>query len=52
MYEHITVTQSGGVAHIRLNRPDRMNTLGIGPGSSRDEIASAAQRADDDDAVG
>jgi enoyl-CoA hydratase/carnithine racemase len=52
MYGHITVEIDDGVAHIRLSRPERMNTLGVGPGSSRDEIADAMRAADKDDSVG
>nr|WP_225952710.1 acryloyl-CoA reductase [Mycobacterium sp. OAS707] len=41
-----------GVAHIRLNRPERMNALGLGRGSSRDEIADAMHTADKDSTSG
>lgn len=52
MYAHIAFQVDDGVAHIRLSRPDRMNTLGMGPGSSRDEIARAMHTADGDASVG
>lgn len=52
MYNHINLALVDGVAHIRLNRPERMNVLGIGPGSSREEILLAAQQADADPEVG
>lgn len=52
MYQHINLDVREGVAHIQLNRPERMNALGIGPGSNRDEIARAAQAADADPSVG
>jgi enoyl-CoA hydratase/carnithine racemase len=52
MYQHLQVSHRDGVGHIRLSRPERMNVLGIGPGSSRDEIATAAREADADDSVG
>lgn len=52
MGNHIRLDREGGVAHIRLNRPERMNVLGIGAGSSRDEIATAAQEADADETIG
>ena len=51
-FRHITLGTEDGVAHLVLNRPDKLNALGIGPGSSRDEIARAIARADADDAVG
>lgn len=52
MYAHITTQFVEGVAHIRLSRPDRLNTLGIGSGSSRDELADAMRAADADHTVG
>mgnify|MGYP003674597498 CR=1 FL=1 len=51
-YRHILYTVEEGVAHVVLNRPERMNALGIGPGSNRDEIQQALAAADADDAVG
>lgn len=51
-FSHIRVEQRAGVAHIVLARPDKLNTLGFGPGSSRDEIARALQQADADVQVG
>lgn len=51
-YRHIRVAISDGVANIILSRPDVKNVLGIGPGSSRDEIADAFLNADNDDEVG
>lgn len=48
---HIRVEQRAGVAHLVLARPDKLNTLGFGPGSSRDEIARALQQADADTQV-
>lgn len=41
-----------GVAHIILNRPDRLNALDFGPGSIREEILVALERADNDLTVG
>ncbi|MCW2526426.1 MAG: enoyl-CoA hydratase [Pseudonocardiales bacterium] len=52
MFNHITLTLSEGIAHVRLNRPEKMNTLGLGPGSSRDEIAIALGEADANDEIG
>lgn len=52
MYSHISVRVEGGVAEIQLARPERLNVLGIGPGSNRDELADAVRAADEDPAVG
>jgi acrylyl-CoA reductase (NADPH) len=52
VYSHITLDFSDGVAHIRLNRPELMNALGMGRGSSRDEIADAMHTADKDSSSG
>lgn len=51
-YQHLLYGVESGVAEIRLNRPERLNTLGVGPGSSRDEIARALAQADGDPAAG
>jgi enoyl-CoA hydratase/carnithine racemase len=51
-YEHIEHQISDGVGHLTLARPEKMNTLGIGPGSSRDEIARALTAADTSEDVG
>ncbi|ATE58758.1 enoyl-CoA hydratase/isomerase family protein [Thauera sinica] len=51
-YQHIRYEVRAGVARITLSRPDRLNALGMGPGSSREEIAAALCRADRDDEVG
>lgn len=51
-YAHILFSVQDGVAEIRLNRPDKLNALGVGPGSSRDEIARALAAADADPSVG
>ncbi|WP_457255094.1 enoyl-CoA hydratase/isomerase family protein [Pedococcus sp. P5_B7] len=41
-----------GVGRVILNRPDKLNTLGVGPTSNRAEILDALHRAEQDDAVG
>jgi enoyl-CoA hydratase/carnithine racemase len=46
--QHVTLSVRAGVAHLVLNRPDRRNVLGLGEGSSRDEIVLALQVADAD----
>jgi enoyl-CoA hydratase/carnithine racemase len=51
-YQHILYEVHDGVAHLILNRPDKLNAMGIGPGSSRDEIGKALAAADQDDEVG
>jgi enoyl-CoA hydratase/carnithine racemase len=51
-YQHILYDLRNGVGHIVLNRPEKLNALGMGPGSSRDEIARALVAADADDTVG
>ncbi|MBD8561808.1 enoyl-CoA hydratase/isomerase family protein [Pseudomonas fluorescens] len=51
-YQHIRYEVLNGVAHITLSRPDKLNALGMGPGSSRTEIAAALSEADRDDQVG
>lgn len=51
-YTHILVDKRAGVAHVILNRPEKRNALGFGPGSSRDEIARALAQADADGDVG
>lgn len=51
-FRYITYRLQDGVACITLNQPERMNVLGIGPGSSRDEIARALVLADADGQAG
>jgi enoyl-CoA hydratase/carnithine racemase len=51
-YVHIVHESRDGVGHLVLNRPDKLNALGVGSGSSRDEIAHALTAADADDQVG
>ena len=51
-YSHIAYRVRAGVAHVRLNRPDKLNALGFGPEGSRAEILAALQCADADPYVG
>lgn len=51
-YQHVQHAILDGVGHLVLSNPEKMNTLGIGPGSSRDEIARALAAADASDEVG
>lgn len=51
-YNHILYDVRDGVAHIVLNRPERLNALSIGPGSSCEEILAALIAADADQTVG
>lgn len=51
-FQHLLLEKNGGVLEIVLNRPEKLNALGIGPGSNRDEILSALRLADADDDVG
>lgn len=52
VFQNIRLERRGGVAHLVLARPDKLNALGFGPGSNRDEIAHALQVADADPEVG
>ncbi len=51
-YDHIRYEVTNDVAHVILDRPDNLNALGMGPGSSRDEIARALTAASDDESIG
>ena len=51
-YAHILLDKRDGVAHVILNRPEKRNALGFGPGSSRDEIVRALADADADATIG
>ena len=51
-FEHLHIERRGGVAVITLNRPERLNVLGMGPGSNRDELLRALAEADRDNSVG
>ncbi len=52
VFQHLLVEPRDGVLEIILNRPDKLNALGIGPGSNREEITHALANADADDAIG
>ena len=51
-FQHVLVEQREGVQELVLNRPEKLNALGVGPGSNRDEITSALSLADADPQVG
>lgn len=51
-YKHIQLLKQSGVAHVILDRPEKRNALGFGPGSSRDDIARALRQADADSNIG
>ena len=51
-FQHLLVEKRHGVFEIILNRPGKLNALGIGPGSNRDEITQALAMADADADVG
>lgn len=51
-FQHLQIDQREGVCEIVLNRPEKLNALGIGPGSNRQEIAEAMAQADADPQVG
>lgn len=50
-FQHLLLKSRAGTAHLVLNRPDKLNALGFGSGSSRDEIVLALQAADQDENV-
>lgn len=51
-WQHILYRVESGVAHVVLNRPEKLNALGVGPGSNRVELAEAMEQADADPEVG
>lgn len=51
-FQHVEHQIREGVGHLILARPEKMNALGVGPGSSRDEIQRALAAADASDGVG
>lgn len=50
-YRHIRTVPRGKVLELVLARPDNRNALGVGPGSSRDEISRALAEAASDPSV-
>lgn len=48
-FEHILYQVTAGVAHLILNRPDKLNAIG---GQTREEIARALTAASDDAEIG
>ncbi len=51
-WQYILYHVDNGVAHVVLNRPEKLNALGMGPGSNRVELAEALEQADADPDVG
>jgi enoyl-CoA hydratase/carnithine racemase len=51
-WEHVLYRVHAGVAHIVLNRPEKLNAMGVGPGSNRAELVAAMELADTDPGVG
>lgn len=51
-YKHLQLLKLAGVAHVILDRPEKRNVLGFGPGSSRDDIVRALRDADADSGIG
>ncbi|MDO8389500.1 MAG: enoyl-CoA hydratase/isomerase family protein [Actinomycetota bacterium] len=51
-WQHILYSVDDGVAHVVLNRPEKLNALGLGRGSNRQELVDALELADSDDSVG
>jgi enoyl-CoA hydratase/carnithine racemase len=51
-WEHLLYGVDADVAHIVLNRPEKLNAMGLGPGSNRAELVAAMELADADDGVG
>jgi enoyl-CoA hydratase/carnithine racemase len=51
-WQYILYRVDNGVAHVVLNRPEKLNALGLGPGSNRVELAEALDKADADPDVG
>ncbi len=51
-FRRIKYAVEGSVARITLNEPERLNVLGMGPQSNREEVLAAFIDADQDDRVG
>jgi enoyl-CoA hydratase/carnithine racemase len=51
-WQHVLYSVESGVAHVVLNRPEKLNALGMGPGSNRVELVEALEQADAAPAVG
>src|ERR1039457_4721420 len=43
-WQYILYNVDSGVAHVVLNRPEKLNALGMGPGSNRVELAEALEQ--------
>lgn len=51
-WQHLLVAQREGVCEITLNRPEKLNALGLGRESNRTELVAAMAAADADSEVG
>lgn len=51
-WQHLLYSVELNVAHVVLNRPEKLNALGMGPGSNRVELVEALEFADADPEVG
>jgi enoyl-CoA hydratase/carnithine racemase len=51
-FQHLLLEQHDGILEVILNRPEKLNALGVGPGSNRDELLQALAQADADPQVG
>lgn len=51
-FAHILYRVEAGVAHLTLNRPERLNAMSVGARSTRSEIVEALSLAERDEAVG
>lgn len=51
-FQHLLIERRAGVLEVIFNQPEKLNALGIGAGSNREELLAALSMADADDDVG